>query len=137
MQREQIGDNMKQIKKNSITVYWENGRLSLQGEKLATRTQYEANKKSLPLRKGDIIFLASGVFLLNRNLRTVALTHIELRGRPLGYSPSGGKCLTKRNKAWSMPSEDWEWLESQPNQSQVIRQAIAEYRNNHGNINSD
>jgi hypothetical protein len=33
--------------------------------------------------------------------------------------------MTKKNKAWSMPDEDWIRLESQPNQSEFIRRAIA------------
>jgi len=36
--------------------------------------------------------------------------------------------MTKKNKAWSMPDDDWQWLESQPNQSEIIRSAIAFYR---------
>jgi len=36
--------------------------------------------------------------------------------------------MTKKNKAWSMPDADWEWLESQTNQSEIIRSAIAFYR---------
>ena len=52
------------------------------------------------------------------------------RGRPEGYSPINGKggAMTKKNKAWSMPCSDWEWLEGQENQSDVIRRAIALYR---------
>jgi hypothetical protein len=51
-------------------------------------------------------------------------------GRQVGFSPINGEggAMTKKAKAWSMPDEDWEWLESQPNQSQAIRQAIALYR---------
>ena len=54
----------------------------------------------------------------------------QRRGRPEGYSPINGKgkAMTKRHKAWSMPTSDWEWLESQENQSDVIRRAIALYR---------
>ena len=54
----------------------------------------------------------------------------QRRGRPEGYSPINGKngAMTKRHKAWSMPTPDWEWLESQENQSDVIRRAIALYR---------
>lgn len=52
------------------------------------------------------------------------------RGRPIGFSPINGTggAMTKKNKAWSMPDEDWEWLESQSNQSEVLRHAIALYR---------
>lgn len=35
--------------------------------------------------------------------------------------------MTKKNKAWSMPDDDWKWLESQTNQSEIIRSAIASY----------
>lgn len=38
--------------------------------------------------------------------------------------------MVKKNKAWSMPDEDWDWLESQSNQSEIIRRAIAQYRRN-------
>jgi hypothetical protein len=50
--------------------------------------------------------------------------------RPKGFSPIRGKggAMIKKEKAWSMPKEDWEWLEAQPNQSQSIRDAIALYR---------
>ena len=44
------------------------------------------------------------------------------RGRPM--SPDS---MVKKGKAWSMTAEDWEWLESQVNQSETIRQAIALY----------
>lgn len=49
------------------------------------------------------------------------------RGRPTGFSPINGDggAMTKKNKAWSMSDDDWEWLESQPNQSETIRSAIA------------
>lgn len=33
--------------------------------------------------------------------------------------------MIKKNKAWSMTADDWEWLESQPNQAEAIRKAIA------------
>lgn len=36
--------------------------------------------------------------------------------------------MVKKTKAWSMPDSDWEWLESHPNQSEVLRKAIALYR---------
>lgn len=51
-------------------------------------------------------------------------------GRPLGFSPINGEggVMTKKNKAWSMPDDDWQWLESQPNQSETIREAISLYR---------
>lgn len=51
-------------------------------------------------------------------------------GRRTGFSPINGEggAMIKKNKAWSMPDEDWDWLESQPNQSEVIRSAIALYR---------
>jgi len=32
--------------------------------------------------------------------------------------------MIKKNKAWSMPSELWDWLESQPNQSEYLRKLI-------------
>lgn len=53
-------------------------------------------------------------------------------GRPIGFSPINGKgkAMVKKNKAWSMPDEDWDWLESQSNQSEIIRRAIAQYRRN-------
>ncbi len=52
------------------------------------------------------------------------------RGRQKGYSPIAEKPLVKNRKAWSMPKEDWEWLESQENQSKVLREAIELYRQN-------
>ena len=36
--------------------------------------------------------------------------------------------MKRKHKAWSMPEDDWDWLESQPNQSEIIRKAIALYR---------
>lgn len=45
------------------------------------------------------------------------------KGRPVELNS-----MTKKNKAWSMPDSDWEWLEAQPNQSEVVREAIALYR---------
>lgn len=53
-----------------------------------------------------------------------------VRGRKPGFSPVTGwdGTLIKKNKAWSMPDPDWEWLEDQPNQSEILRQAIALYR---------
>lgn len=36
--------------------------------------------------------------------------------------------MTKKNKAWSMPDHHWDWLESQSNQSEILRNAIALYR---------
>jgi hypothetical protein len=49
------------------------------------------------------------------------------RGRRKGFSPinGAGAAMIKKNKAWSMPQTDWDWLESQPNQSEVLRNAIA------------
>jgi hypothetical protein len=44
-----------------------------------------------------------------------------------GRPPSSDSML-KKSKAWSMPDEDWKWLESQDNQSETLRQAIAFYR---------
>ena len=38
--------------------------------------------------------------------------------------PSSPDSMVKRNKAWSMPKQNWDWLESQPNQSQTLRKAI-------------
>jgi hypothetical protein len=32
--------------------------------------------------------------------------------------------MVKKNKAWSMPQEMWDWLEAQPNQSQALREAM-------------
>lgn len=51
-------------------------------------------------------------------------------GRPIGFSPINGEkgAMVKKTKAWSMPDSDWEWLESQSNQSEVIRKAITQYR---------
>lgn len=40
--------------------------------------------------------------------------------------------MAKKNKAWSMPDEDWKWLESQSNQSEILRDAIALYRQHKG-----
>ncbi len=34
----------------------------------------------------------------------------------------------------ALPAEDMEWLESQPNQSEAIRKAIAHYRKAHEKI---
>lgn len=52
------------------------------------------------------------------------------RGRVVGFSPLNGidQAMAKKSKAWSMSAEDWVWLESQPNQSEAIRKAIALYR---------
>lgn len=36
--------------------------------------------------------------------------------------------MAKKSKAWSMSENDWQWLESQPNQSRVLREAIRQYR---------
>jgi hypothetical protein len=47
------------------------------------------------------------------------------RGRPQGFSPISDRPTIKKNKNWSMPVKYWEWLESQPNQAKVLRQAIA------------
>ena len=49
------------------------------------------------------------------------------RGRREGFSPIHGEggAMTKKSKAWSMTEEDWQWLESQANQSETIRKAIA------------
>lgn len=54
----------------------------------------------------------------------------RVRGRREGFSPINGEggAMTKKNKAWSMPDDDWQWLESQPNQSEIIRSAISLYR---------
>lgn len=48
------------------------------------------------------------------------------RGRRAGFSPLNGEdgAMIKKNKAWSMPSKAWEWLESQPNQSEYLRKLI-------------
>ncbi len=46
-------------------------------------------------------------------------------GRPTGHTPSGNPPMVKKTKSWSFSAETWEWLESQPNQSETIRQAIA------------
>lgn len=48
-------------------------------------------------------------------------------GRPKDFSPinGAGGAMTKKSKAWSMPDDDWIRLESQPNQSEFIRRAIA------------
>lgn len=55
---------------------------------------------------------------------------VRVRGRPVGFSPINGDggAMVKKNKAWSMPETDWQWLESQSNQSEIIRDAIAHYR---------
>lgn len=50
------------------------------------------------------------------------------RGRPVGYTPSGNPPMVKKTKSWSLPADAWEWLESQPNQSAAIREAIYAYR---------
>jgi hypothetical protein len=47
--------------------------------------------------------------------------------RPVGRPVDPGS-MAKKNKAWSMPAADWEWLELQPNQSEIIRKAISQYR---------
>lgn len=51
-------------------------------------------------------------------------------GRPQGFSPILGEdgAMVKKAKAWSMPQSDWDWLESQSNQAETIRDAIAMYR---------
>jgi len=46
--------------------------------------------------------------------------------------PPSGNAMDKKNKAWSMPIAEWEWLESQPNQSETLRRAIAFYRQSQG-----
>jgi hypothetical protein len=53
------------------------------------------------------------------------------KGRVPGFSPVTGweGTLVKDCKKWSMPQSDWDWLESQPNQSEILREAIAQYRN--------
>ncbi len=45
----------------------------------------------------------------------------------LGRPASTGS-MVKRNKAWSMTAETWQWLESQPNQAETLREAIALFR---------
>lgn len=59
------------------------------------------------------------------------------RGRPVGFSPVHGAdgAMSKKSKAWSMPADDWLWLEAQSNQAEVIRQAIALYRQNQSLVN--
>lgn len=49
------------------------------------------------------------------------------RGRPTGYSPNGAVMRQKQVKIALLP-QDMDWLESQPNQSETIRLAIAHYR---------
>lgn len=51
-------------------------------------------------------------------------------GRPKGFSPIHGEdgAMVQKSKAFSMPADDWLWLEAQPNQSKTIREAIAEKR---------
>lgn len=46
--------------------------------------------------------------------------------RPVGRPVVEGS-MVKRGKKWSMPADHWEWLESQPNQSEVLRLAISEH----------
>lgn len=48
------------------------------------------------------------------------------RGRRPGFSPIYGKSgsMIKRNKSWSMAQKCWDWLESQPNQSEFLRNLI-------------
>lgn len=50
------------------------------------------------------------------------------RGRPVGYSPTG-EVMSQKQVKIALPPADMEWLESQPNQSEAIRKAIAYYRN--------
>lgn len=52
------------------------------------------------------------------------------RGRQCGFSPINGNDGAMRQKQVkiALSSEDMEWLESQPNQSEAIRQSIALYR---------
>lgn len=50
------------------------------------------------------------------------------RGRSLGFTPSGKPPMVKKTKSWSFPQADWDWIESQPNQNEVMRQAIAHYQ---------
>lgn len=50
------------------------------------------------------------------------------RGRPVGFTVSGQPAMIAKTKTWSQNALDWEWLESHPNQSEVLRQAIAYYR---------
>lgn len=59
----------------------------------------------------------------------------KVRGRPVGFSPINGKgaAMTKKNKAWSMLDDDWQWLENQSNQSEALREAITLYRQNQEN----
>lgn len=60
----------------------------------------------------------------NRCLRTVTADKLP-RGRP----KKPDKFL-KKVKALYLKAEDWDWLESQENQAQTIRDAIALYRSN-------
>jgi len=50
-------------------------------------------------------------------------------GRPVGFSPNGEVMRQKQVKISLLP-DDMDWLESQPNQSEAIRKAIAYYRQN-------
>ncbi|PHJ64970.1 hypothetical protein VF04_04090 [Nostoc linckia z7] len=56
---------------------------------------------------------------------TKRMTKNRGRGRPKGYSPVSSLPIVKGRKAWAMEAELWEWLEAQPNQAAVLREAIA------------
>ena len=42
---------------------------------------------------------------------------------PVGR-PVSPESLVKKNKAWSMSQDCWDWLEAQPNQSETLRRSI-------------
>ena len=50
----------------------------------------------------------------------------KLPGRKPGFSPiyGDGGAMIKKRKAWSMTQECWDWLESQKNQSETLRELI-------------
>lgn len=65
----------------------------------------------------------TSVFVINRKVKG----SVDKPRLPRGRRPSPNS-MTKKGKAWSMPDEDWEWLEDQENQAEVIRNAIQQYR---------
>jgi len=54
-----------------------------------------------------------------------------ITGQKNGGRPINESSMVKNRAAWSMPAEDWEWLNSQPNKSETIRDAIALIRQQH------
>lgn len=84
----------------------------------------DLDKAMLFTNRGDAQSWAQGL----TGAWTIHNTLPKKAGRPTGYTPSGNPPMVKKPKSWSLSNDDWEWLESQSNQSESIRQAIAHYR---------